>query len=97
MHDTPLSSFCRVQVQACVTSGRLLVEVFEDRIPLAARQLLNRCRPGSDGCFQGTTVPKLLPHLGVFILGARYCFVPASLGAMPPADSKRVLPVRRCS
>ena len=53
-------------------AGRLLVEVFEDRIPLAARQLLNRCRAGSDGCFQGSTVPKLLPHLGVFIVGTRY-------------------------
>ena len=53
-------------------AGRLLVEVFEDRIPLAARQLLNRCRAGSDGCFQGSTVPKLLPHLGVFISGTRY-------------------------
>lgn len=52
-------------------AGRLLVEVFEDRIPLAARQLLNRCRPGSHGCFQGTTVARLMPEQGFFVRSSR--------------------------
>ncbi|KAK9819272.1 hypothetical protein WJX81_003438 [Elliptochloris bilobata] len=48
------------------TLGRLLVEVFEDAAPLAARHFLNRCREGSSEGLQGTCVHRLLPDLGLF-------------------------------
>ena len=47
------------------------MEVFEDRVPLAARQLLNRCRAGSHGWFQGTRVTKLIPEQGIFLTASR--------------------------
>lgn len=48
------------------TLGRVLIEVFEDRVPLAARYFLNRCREGTSDSFQGAKVHRLVPELGVF-------------------------------
>lgn len=56
---------------ACV--GRLLVEVFEDAAPLAARHFLNRCREGSSEGLQGTCLHRLVPDLGFFFGTSRGC------------------------
>ncbi|KAK9793170.1 hypothetical protein WJX73_003790 [Symbiochloris irregularis] len=48
------------------TLDRILIEVFEDRVPVAAQAFLNRCREGSVDGYQGTPVHKLVENLGVF-------------------------------
>lgn len=67
-------------------AGRLLVEVFEDAAPLAARHFLNRCREGSSEGLQGTCLHRLVPDLGFFFGTSRGC------GAAG-ADSPQLLPV----
>lgn len=47
-------------------ADRILIEVFEDRVPVAAQAFLNRCREGSVDGYQGTPVHKLVQNLGVF-------------------------------
>ncbi len=47
-------------------TGRVVVEVFIDMVPLAARTFVNRCRPGSTGSFQGTSVHRALRGLAVY-------------------------------
>eukprot|EP00884_Botryococcus_braunii_P012448 jgi/Botrbrau1/21203/Bobra.39_2s0006.1 len=46
--------------------GRLVIEVFEDHIPLAARWFLNRAREGMTDCFHNTRVHRLVPDQAVF-------------------------------
>ncbi|BDA45262.1 probable peptidyl-prolyl cis-trans isomerase E [Coccomyxa sp. Obi] len=48
------------------TLGRLVVEVFEDQAPLAARHLINRCREGTTDTLQLTSVHRLLPDMAMF-------------------------------
>ncbi len=44
-----------------------MVEVFEDRAPLAARHLLNRCREGTTDALKSVTVHRLLPDSAIFL------------------------------
>ena len=44
-----------------------MVEVFEDRAPLAARHLLNRCREGTTDTLKSVTVHRLLPDSAIFL------------------------------
>ncbi|EIE20043.1 cyclophilin-like protein [Coccomyxa subellipsoidea C-169] len=46
--------------------GRIIVEVFEDQAPLAARHLINRCREGTTDTLQHTYVHRLLPDMAMF-------------------------------
>ncbi|KAK9901375.1 hypothetical protein WJX75_009164 [Coccomyxa subellipsoidea] len=46
--------------------GRVVVEVFEDQAPLAARHLINRCREGTTDTLQHTDVHRLLPDMAMF-------------------------------
>ena len=63
----------RVQSGARHRAGRLLVEVFEDAAPLAARFFLNRCREGSSEALQGTCVHRLQPEMAFFFGKSRGC------------------------
>ena len=47
-------------------AGRLVLEVFEDQAPLAARQLLNRCREGTRETLHNTHVHRLITDQGIF-------------------------------
>lgn len=47
-------------------AGRLVIELFEDVAPAAARHLLTRCTPGAEANVQGTLFHKLLPGFGLF-------------------------------
>jgi hypothetical protein len=47
-------------------SGRLVIEVFEDQVPLAARWFMNRCREGMANSLQGTKVHRLIPEQALF-------------------------------
>lgn len=47
-------------------AGRLVIELFEDVAPAAARHLLNRCTPGAGASLQGTLFHKLLAGFGLF-------------------------------
>jgi hypothetical protein len=47
-------------------SGRLVIEVFEDQVPLAARWFMNRCREGMADSLQGTKVHRLIPEQALF-------------------------------
>lgn len=47
--------------------GRLVIEVFEDKAPLAARHLLNRCREGTTDALKGVIVHRLLPDSAIFL------------------------------
>ena len=47
-------------------AGRLVLEVFEDQAPLAARQLLNRCREGTRETLHNTHVHRLITDQGMF-------------------------------
>lgn len=49
-----------------MTAGRLVIELFEDVAPAAARHLLTRCTPGAGASVQGTLFHKLLPGFGLF-------------------------------
>lgn len=46
-------------------AGRIVVEVFEDQVQIAAQQFINRCKHG-DLTFQGTVMHKLLPDLAIY-------------------------------
>ena len=43
-----------------------MLEVFEDQAPLAARQLLNRCREGMRETLHNTHVHRLITDQGMF-------------------------------
>lgn len=43
-----------------------MLEVFEDQAPLAARQLLNRCREGTRETLHNTHVHRLITDQGMF-------------------------------
>ena len=58
--------------------GRVVVEVFIDMVPLAARTFVNRCRPGSTGSFQGTAVHKSLRGLAVYTGVSNKCAEPTT-------------------
>lgn len=47
-------------------AGRLVVELFEDVAPAAARHLLTRCTQGSGASVQGSLFHKLLAGYGLF-------------------------------
>lgn len=49
-----------------VHTGRLVIELFEDVAPAAARHLLTRCSQGSAASVQGTMFHKLLPGYALF-------------------------------
>lgn len=63
-----------------VRAGRVIVEVFLDLVPLAARAYLNRCRAGASGSLQGTAVHKTMPGLGVYAGISRKCALVESQG-----------------
>jgi hypothetical protein len=63
----------RIRSGAHCCAGRLLVEVFEDAAPLAARFFLNRCREGSSEALQGTCVHRLQPEMAFFFGKSRGC------------------------
>lgn len=44
-----------------------MIEVFEDKAPLAARHLLNRCREGTTDALKGVIVHRLLPDSAIFL------------------------------
>ena len=44
-----------------------MIEVFEDRAPLAARHLLNRCREGTTDALKSVIVHRLLPDAAIFL------------------------------
>ncbi|GFR49701.1 hypothetical protein Agub_g11852 [Astrephomene gubernaculifera] len=46
--------------------GRLVVELFEDVVPVAASHFRNRCMPGSSGGIAGTSFHKLLPRYAIY-------------------------------
>ncbi|KAF6253324.1 hypothetical protein COO60DRAFT_1643255 [Scenedesmus sp. NREL 46B-D3] len=46
--------------------GRLVVEMFEDMAPAAARHLINRVQPGSSASLLNSTVHKLLPYYALY-------------------------------
>ncbi|KAG1653704.1 hypothetical protein FOA52_007932 [Chlamydomonas sp. UWO 241] len=47
--------------------GRLVVELFDDVIPVGATHLRNRCMPGSRTGLTGVAVSKLVPHYALFV------------------------------
>jgi cyclophilin family peptidyl-prolyl cis-trans isomerase len=47
-------------------AGRLVVELFDDIIPVGANHFRTRCLQGAVGWLQGAAFHKLLPHYGVF-------------------------------
>jgi cyclophilin family peptidyl-prolyl cis-trans isomerase len=51
----------------------MVLEVFEDEAPLAARQLLNRFREGTRETVQGTHVHRLIEDMGIFFGTSRGC------------------------
>ncbi len=54
-------------------AGRLVVEVFEDQAPLAARHIINRCREGTTDTLQLTYVHRLLPDMAMFFGTSHGC------------------------
>lgn len=60
-------------------AGRLVVEVFEDRAPLAARHLLNRCREGTTDALKSVAVHRLLPDSAIFLGTSNGCAAPLDL------------------
>ena len=53
-----------------------MVEVFEDRAPLAARHLLNRCREGTTDALKSVVVHRLLPDSAIFLGTSNGCAFP---------------------
>ncbi len=49
------------------TAGRLVIELFDDHIPVGASHLRNRCLPGSRTGLAGSAVQKLVPHYAAFM------------------------------
>lgn len=45
--------------------GRLVIELFEDIVPVAANHFRNRCMPGSSAGLAGSHFHKLLPHYAI--------------------------------
>lgn len=66
------------------SAGRVVVEVFEDQAPLAARHLINRCREGTTDTLQHTDVHRLLPDMAMFFGTSRGC---AQLSLFPSLPS----------
>jgi hypothetical protein len=56
---------------SCLHTGRLVIEIFEDAAPAAARHLLNRFMHGSAASVSGAPFHKLLP--GYALYGGRRC------------------------
>ena len=48
-------------------TGRLVIELFDDHIPVGASHFRSRCMPGSRGCLAGCAVQKLVPHYAAFL------------------------------
>lgn len=67
-------------------AGRLVVELFEDVAPAAARHLLTRCTPGAGASVQGTLFHKLLPGYGLF--GGKSSAAAFPGGQQVPSNSK---------
>jgi hypothetical protein len=42
------------------------MEIFEDKLPLAARHFIGRCGSGASDTFQGSSIHKLVPGLAAF-------------------------------
>lgn len=69
-------------------AGRLVVEVFEDQAPLAARHIINRCREGTTDTLQITYVHRLLPDMAMFFGTSHGCAVLGLLaGQLTPCTS----------
>ncbi len=47
-------------------AGRLVIEVFEELIPVAAQHFINCCRPGMRDSLQGSRIQRILPDLAFF-------------------------------
>lgn len=47
-------------------AGRLVIELFDDLVPMAASHFRNRCLPGSAAGLAGTSAHKLIPHYALF-------------------------------
>ena len=47
-------------------AGRLVIEVFEELLPVEARHFITRCQQGSSDSFQGTQVHRLVQDLAAF-------------------------------
>ncbi|KAK9830131.1 hypothetical protein WJX72_009927 [[Myrmecia] bisecta] len=46
--------------------GRLVIEIFEDMLPVTARHFANRCRHGATDTFQGTALHYIVPGLAAY-------------------------------
>lgn len=79
MLEVPFAFFDRTSNCHSITmalmwhAGRLVVEVFEDQAPLAARHLINRCREGTTDTLQLTYVHRLLPDMAMFFGTSHGC------------------------
>ena len=49
-----------------LVAGRLVIEVFEELLPIEARHFITRCQPGSSDTFQGTHLHRLVQDLAAF-------------------------------
>lgn len=67
-------------------AGRLVIELFEDVAPAAARHLLNRCTPGAGASLQGALFHKLLAGFGLFGGKSSAALFPG--GQQVPSNSK---------
>ena len=59
----PLYTLCSAQH---MLAGRLVIEVFEELLPVEARHFITRCQQGSSDSFQGTQVHRLVQDLAAF-------------------------------
>ena len=64
MHVCNIHRRCLIVSVLC--PGRMVLEVFEDEAPLAARHLLNRFREGTRETVQNTHVHRLVEDMGIF-------------------------------
>ncbi|GAX74083.1 hypothetical protein CEUSTIGMA_g1533.t1 [Chlamydomonas eustigma] len=67
-YDPNLRSFVFMDLSiANKLIGRLVIELFDDLIPVGASHFRNRCLPGSRTCLAGTSIQKLVPHYAAFL------------------------------
>jgi hypothetical protein len=65
-HD-PHRSFVFMDISiGSKAAGRLIIELYDDIIPLGANHLKNRCLSGSHVGLKGSTMDRLVPHYAAF-------------------------------
>ena len=65
-HD-PHRSFVFMDIAIGIKpAGRIIIELYDDIIPVGAGHLRNRCLPGSHVGIKGCSVERLVPHYAAF-------------------------------